>query len=526
MGGYTRNDRAGLRRDKEACYELLPAPQGAAQEAGRLPLRRRAADAGHQPRAHGAPQAHDARRAVAWGSRPLLVAEIFRIVKRINEERKTTILLVEQNANLALSIADYGYIMENGRIVLDGDPEKLRSNEDVKEFYLGGGGEGGKKSYKNLKFYKRRKRWLSARPRPRRSQPDAPWRRCRPSAVSHPRSGRRVPSPRRPGAPSSGRAAPPHRGPRLRPRPARPPHARGRPASTRPTSAASTTCLRIPVTRKDALPGRPGRGAALRRPDRGRPRRSWPALHVARPHLRPAGRTTSDFWRFRHALAAAGFRRGDVVLNSASYHLTPLGFMLDAGGPGAGLRRHPRRAWARPSCSSRSPRTCKATAYIGTPQLPLPLLTKAREIGTPLFFEVAFVIAEMLPESLRADIRRGSGCGCLQGYGTADLGCLAYECAGEGGLAPPPRGHRGGARPRDRQAGRARPARRGGGHALRRGLPAAPLRHRRHRRRSAPEERCACGRTTPKLARPARPGRRRRQGEGDVRPRRADRRRC
>ncbi len=68
-------------------------------------------------------------------------------------------LLVEQNANLALQIADYGYIMENGRIVLDGEPEKLRANEDVKEFYLGGGGA--KKSYRNLKFYKRRKRWLS-----------------------------------------------------------------------------------------------------------------------------------------------------------------------------------------------------------------------------------------------------------------------------------------------------------------------------------------------------------------------------
>jgi branched-chain amino acid transport system ATP-binding protein len=93
------------------------------------------------------------------GLAPLLVREIFRIIQKINEEEKTTILLVEQNANLALSIAHYGYIMENGRIVLDGDPEKLRSNEDVKEFYLGGGEA--KKSYKNLKFYKRRKRWLS-----------------------------------------------------------------------------------------------------------------------------------------------------------------------------------------------------------------------------------------------------------------------------------------------------------------------------------------------------------------------------
>jgi branched-chain amino acid transport system ATP-binding protein len=93
------------------------------------------------------------------GLAPLLVQEIFAILQRINREEKTTFLLVEQNANLALSIADYGYIMENGRIVLDGEPEKLRANEDVKEFYLGGGGEA--KSYKNLKFYKRRKRWLS-----------------------------------------------------------------------------------------------------------------------------------------------------------------------------------------------------------------------------------------------------------------------------------------------------------------------------------------------------------------------------
>jgi branched-chain amino acid transport system ATP-binding protein len=85
------------------------------------------------------------------------VREIFGIVARVNAEEGTTFLLVEQNANLALGIAHYGYIMEGGRIVLDGEPEKLRANEDVKEFYLGGGAS---KSYRNLKFYKRRKRWL------------------------------------------------------------------------------------------------------------------------------------------------------------------------------------------------------------------------------------------------------------------------------------------------------------------------------------------------------------------------------
>ena len=93
------------------------------------------------------------------GLAPLLVQEIFRIVGKINAEEKTTMLLVEQNANVALSIAHFGYIMENGRIVLEGDPAKLRSNEDVREFYLGSGEA--KKSYKAVKSYRRRKRWLS-----------------------------------------------------------------------------------------------------------------------------------------------------------------------------------------------------------------------------------------------------------------------------------------------------------------------------------------------------------------------------
>ncbi|MGQ9497112.1 MAG: ABC transporter ATP-binding protein [Desulfotomaculales bacterium] len=94
------------------------------------------------------------------GLAPLLVQEIFHIVKTINEQEGTSILLVEQNASIALSIADYGYIMENGRIVLEGEVEKLRENEDVREFYLGLT-EVGKKSYRDVKHYKRRKRWLS-----------------------------------------------------------------------------------------------------------------------------------------------------------------------------------------------------------------------------------------------------------------------------------------------------------------------------------------------------------------------------
>ncbi len=95
------------------------------------------------------------------GLAPLLVREIFQIIKRINEEEKTTILLVEQNAHIALSIADYGYIMENGKVVLDDPVDKLKENEDVKEFYLGLSKVGKRKSYRDVKHYRRRKRWLS-----------------------------------------------------------------------------------------------------------------------------------------------------------------------------------------------------------------------------------------------------------------------------------------------------------------------------------------------------------------------------
>lgn len=95
----------------------------------------------------------------SMGLSPLLVKEVFGIIKRMNEELGISILLVEQNANMALNAADFGYIMENGKIVLDGTAEELKDNEDVKEFYLGGGGDE-RKSFKNIKSFKRRKRWL------------------------------------------------------------------------------------------------------------------------------------------------------------------------------------------------------------------------------------------------------------------------------------------------------------------------------------------------------------------------------
>ena len=91
---------------------------------------------------------------------PLLVEEIFEIVQRVNREENVTVLLVEQNARAALSIAERGYIMENGRIVLDGAADELLNNPDVQEFYLGLSHAGEKRSYRDVKHYRRRKRWL------------------------------------------------------------------------------------------------------------------------------------------------------------------------------------------------------------------------------------------------------------------------------------------------------------------------------------------------------------------------------
>jgi len=94
------------------------------------------------------------------GLAPLLVQEIFGYTKRLNEEQGLTVLVIEQNARRALEVADHGYIMEQGRIVLEGPAKELSENPDVKEFYLGLGEEGGRKSYRDVKHYKRRKRWL------------------------------------------------------------------------------------------------------------------------------------------------------------------------------------------------------------------------------------------------------------------------------------------------------------------------------------------------------------------------------
>ena len=97
----------------------------------------------------------------SMGLAPMLVAEIFEIVERLNREEKVAVLLAEQNAAMALRVAQHAYVMENGRIVLDGDRATITANEDIKEFYLGLSGVGQRKSYRDVKHYKRRKRWLS-----------------------------------------------------------------------------------------------------------------------------------------------------------------------------------------------------------------------------------------------------------------------------------------------------------------------------------------------------------------------------
>ena len=95
------------------------------------------------------------------GLAPMLVEEIFGIVGRLVKQEKLSVLLVEQNATMALAVAEHGYVMENGRIVLEGPAARLRDNSDIKEFYLGLNEGGARKSYHDTKHYKRRKRWLS-----------------------------------------------------------------------------------------------------------------------------------------------------------------------------------------------------------------------------------------------------------------------------------------------------------------------------------------------------------------------------
>ena len=155
LGTYTRRD-AGVRRDIDMVF-YFPRLRGRTGLAGYL--------SGGEQQMLAIGRALMARPKTmlldepSMGLSPLLVGEVFGIIRRLNRELGITMLLVEQNARMALKAADYGYIMENGKVVLDGSAAELANNEDVKEFYLGGGGEQ-RKWFKNLKSYKRRKRWL------------------------------------------------------------------------------------------------------------------------------------------------------------------------------------------------------------------------------------------------------------------------------------------------------------------------------------------------------------------------------
>jgi len=188
---------------------------------------------------------------------------------------------------------------------------------------------------------------------------------------------------------------------------------------------------RLPVIRKDALPS-----AQAEEPPFGgllavAPGRLARVFMSPGPIFDPQG-TSEDYWRFRHALAAAGFRAGDIAHNAAGYHLTPLGFMLDAAARAMGCAVIPAGV-GQTDLQVRVAAHLGATAYMGLPSFLHLLLTRARELGTPLSFETAHVIAEMLPESLRAELEGSFGVRVLQSYGTADLGCLAYECPEKGG---------------------------------------------------------------------------------------------
>ena len=160
-GAFTRRDgRSGVNQTLERVYQYFP----------RL-KERRSSQAGYT--SGGEQQMCAIGRALmanpnmvlldepSMGLAPQIVEQIFEIVKDINARDGVSFLLAEQNTNMALKYATYGYILENGRIVLDGDAAALRENADVKEFYLGTGGAGERKSFRDVKHYKRRKRWLA-----------------------------------------------------------------------------------------------------------------------------------------------------------------------------------------------------------------------------------------------------------------------------------------------------------------------------------------------------------------------------
>jgi branched-chain amino acid transport system ATP-binding protein len=160
LGAYCRKDRAGVKKDIEIVLDWFPKiKQLRRQMSGYL--------SGGEQQMLVIGRALMARPKLmlldepSLGLAPLLVEEIYEIIKRINAEQRMSILLVEQNAIAALGIADYGYVMENGRVVLEGPAEKMKDNKNIKEFYMGLSTAGSKKSYRDVKHYRRKKRWLA-----------------------------------------------------------------------------------------------------------------------------------------------------------------------------------------------------------------------------------------------------------------------------------------------------------------------------------------------------------------------------
>ncbi|MGD0794073.1 MAG: ABC transporter ATP-binding protein [Dehalococcoidales bacterium] len=160
IGAYRRKDRSAVKKDLEMVFDYFPKIKN---------FRRRTS--GYL--SGGEQQMMVIGRGLmaipelmlldepSLGLAPLMVQEIFEIIRRINTEQKMSILLVEQNVRAALGIAHHGYVMENGRIVMEGPADKLRNNEDVREFYMGLSAVGSQRSYRDVKHYRRRKRWLA-----------------------------------------------------------------------------------------------------------------------------------------------------------------------------------------------------------------------------------------------------------------------------------------------------------------------------------------------------------------------------
>jgi len=159
IGANMRSDRAGIKQDLSMVYGYFPVLKELTNRiSGYL--------SGGEQQMLVVGRAMMARPKVmlldeaSLGLSPMMVEMIFDIIKRFNEESKVAILVVEQNVRVALEIAEYGYVMENGRVVHDDTAEKLKENEDIKEFYMGLSQLGKRKSYREVKHYKRRKRWL------------------------------------------------------------------------------------------------------------------------------------------------------------------------------------------------------------------------------------------------------------------------------------------------------------------------------------------------------------------------------